>query len=75
MLIFHFSISELLFEGMADEHPFGFGKEWRDYKDCPKDSFIDGFYVRYHPLIGMTGINLFCSTKKGNIVSELVNKF
>ena len=70
MLIFHFSISELLFEGMADEHPFGFGKEWRAYQDCPVDSFIDGFYVRYHPLVGMTGINLFCSTRKGNTVSE-----
>ena len=60
---------------MAGGHPFGLGKEWLDYQDCPVDSFIDGFYIRYQPLVGMTAINLFCSTKKGNIVSELVNKF
>lgn len=55
---------------MLGRHPFGMDKEWKDWQNCPKGTFIDGFTVRYHPLIGVSELKASCATKRGNRVQR-----
>ena len=41
---------------------------WGKLHECPMGSFVDGFDVAYHPLIGMTAISAECADKDGSIV-------
>ena len=51
-------------EGMRDVVDTAKSKQ----HDCPDGSFINGFDVAYHPLLGMTAISAECADKHGNTV-------
>ena len=55
---------EIKLNGMRDV----FGADWGKLHECPTGSFIDGFDVAYHPLVGMTSISAECADKDGNTV-------
>ena len=46
---------------------------WGKLHECPMGSFVDGFDVAYHPLIGMTAISAECADKDGNNVGLVGN--
>ena len=58
------SKKELKLEGMRDVVDLATSKQY----DCPDGSFITGFDVAYHPLLGMTAISAECADKHGNTV-------
>ena len=58
------SNKELKLEGMRDVVDTAKSKQ----HDCPDGSFINGFDVAYHPLLGMTAISAECADKHGNTV-------
>ena len=61
-----FDFIEIHFDGMTAPHPRDFSYDWTAWKDCPEGTFIDGFSVRHHVMMGLTGIEVTCSTKMGN---------
>ena len=67
-ILFHFmnysSIKELKLEGMRDVIDI----ETSEQRDCPEGSFINGFDIAYHPLLGMTAISAECADKHGNTI-------
>ena len=58
---------EIKLNGMRDV----LGANWGKLHECPTGSFIDGFDVAYHPLIGMTSISAECADKDGNTVGSV----
>ena len=58
------SNKELKLEGMRDVVDTATSQQ----HDCPAGSFINGFDVAYHPLLGMTAISAECADKHGNTV-------
>ena len=67
------SFIELHFDGMTGPHLYDFGKKWNDWRDCIDGSFISGFRVAYHPMMGLDGFDAFCTTKHGSEVDWLVH--
>ena len=58
---------EIKLNGMRDVP----GANWGKLHECPTGSFIDGFDVAYHPLVGMTSISAECADKDGNTVGSV----
>ena len=69
-----FSFVDIRFDGMIGRHLVDFPKKWipneSDYSDCPEATFVDGFRIKYHPMMGVDVIELICSTKKGEIAKR-----
>ena len=65
---------EIRFDGMIGRHLVEFPKKWIPsegyYLDCPEATFVDGFGIKYHPMMGVDVIELICSTKKGEIAKR-----
>ena len=68
------SFLEIRFDGMIGRHLVEFPKKWVPdegyYWDCPEATFVDGFRIKYHPMMGIDVIELICSTKKGEIAKR-----
>ena len=44
------------------------GASWGKMHECPTGSFIDGFDVAFHPLLGVTAVSAECADMYGNVV-------
>ena len=58
---------------MTGPHLYSFEKNWKDRKNCLDGSFISGFKVAYHPMIGLDGFKAYCTTKHGSEYDWLVH--
>ena len=67
------SFIELHFDGMTGAHLFSFEKKWKLWNDCLEGSFVSGFRVAYHPMMGLDGFDVTCTTKHGSEYDWLVH--
>ena len=58
---------------MTGAHLFSFEKKWKLWNDCLEGSFVSGFRVAYHPMMGLDGFDVTCTTKHGSEVDWLVH--